>query len=133
MPRVIYPLRRLTLTKLKVKGVMRGCRTGTLKKLNKEADVATAFKKTPVAVKMAKYSTRKKLTDYERFQVMILRKQRSYKATHLNAKPSVVHKKKNVAPEPKKEEEKAPEKGKGKVPQSPKMKKQKTKKGKKGE
>ena len=64
MPRVIYPLKRLTLTKIKVKSVLRGCRTGTLSKLSKDQDTVAKFKKTSVAVKMNKYSTRKKLTDF---------------------------------------------------------------------
>ncbi len=64
MPRLVYPLKRLTLTKLKVKGVLRGCRTGTLKKAVAKQDVVADFKKTSVAVKMAKYATRKNLTDF---------------------------------------------------------------------
>lgn len=64
MPRVVYPLRRLTLTKIKVKGVLRGCRTGTLKKAAAKQDVVANYKKTPTAVKMAKYATRKDLTDF---------------------------------------------------------------------
>lgn len=111
MPRVIYPLKRLTLTKLKVAKVQRGCRTGTLRKLNKANDVVTAFKKTPASVKMEKFTKRSNLTDFERFQVMVLRKQRSFKAGHPKAadKP----KKKSAAPA-----EKAPEKKKD-VPPSP--------------
>ena len=31
-PRVFYPLKRLTLTKLKVANILKGARTGTLKK-----------------------------------------------------------------------------------------------------
>ena len=58
MPRLVYPLKRLTLTKLKVKSVLRGCRTGTLKKLAKDQDTIESFKKTPVALKAAKYKTR---------------------------------------------------------------------------
>jgi large subunit ribosomal protein L14e len=30
-PRVLYPLRRLTLTSLKLKGLLKGARTGTVK------------------------------------------------------------------------------------------------------
>ena len=123
MPRVIYPLKRLTLTKLKVDKVIRGCRTGTLKKLTKDKDITAEFKKTPAAVKMAKYARRKELTDFERFKVMVLRKQRSFKSGHLNMKePPKKEPKKEVPPSPSK-------KGKD-VPPSPskKMKKQKTKK-----
>ena len=31
-PRVLYPLKRLTLTKLRVANILKGARTGTLKK-----------------------------------------------------------------------------------------------------
>lgn len=120
MPRLIYPLKRLTLTKIKVNKVLRGCRTGTLKKLAKAQDTVEGFKKTPVAVKMAKYKTRSSLTDFEKFKVMVLRKHRSWRKNHLNEKPPPVKK----APPPKKEVPPSPSKGgKGKkggdVPASP--------------
>jgi large subunit ribosomal protein L14e len=87
MPRCIYPLSRLSLTKIKVAKVHRGCRTGTLiKKQKKGEDIVAAFKKTPVSVKMEKYKLRKSLSDFDRFKVMVLRKQRSYQRGHLNAK-----------------------------------------------
>ena len=95
---------------------MRGCRTGTLKKLAAKQDTVANFKKTPVALKMAQYKRRSELTDFERFKVMVLRKQRSYKSTHLNAKEPV-----KKAPPPKKV-----------VPPSPKSGGKKKQKGKKG-
>ena len=119
MPRMIYPLKRLTLTKIRVKGVMRGCRNGTLKKFTKDQDVTADFKKTPIAQKMARYTLRKTLSDYQRFQVMILRKQRSYKATHLNAKEPVRHASKKKVEEVK-EAPASPGNKKGNVPASPK-------------
>lgn len=112
MPRCIYPLKRLNLTKLKVAKVGRGCRTGTLKKLNKAADVADKFKATSAAVKMDKFAKRAALNDFERFKVMVLRKQRSYNSGHLNVKP------KAKAPPPQAAKKEVPpspgKKGKGK-------------------
>merc|ERR1712147_118254 len=108
MPRVIYPLKRLSLTKIKLEKAQRGIRTSTLKKLNKDQDVVSAFKKTPAAIKMAKYKQRKSLTDFERFKVMVLRKQRSWTAARLNTLN-----KKPKAPPPKKEVPASPS-GKGK-------------------
>ena len=67
MPRCIYPLRRLSLTKIKVAKVHRGCRTSTLLKKAKTHDVAADFKKTPVSLKMEKYKLRKSLSDFDRF------------------------------------------------------------------
>ena len=46
MPRLVYPVKRLTLTKLRVKDVLRGCRSSTLKKLAAKQDIVTSFKKT---------------------------------------------------------------------------------------
>ena len=129
MPRVIYPLRRLTLTKLLVKGVLRGCRTGTLRKLAAKQSTAENFKKTPVALKMAQFKRRSELTDFERFKVMVLRKQRRYRSTHPKWEPPV--KKVPKKEEPKKEEKAAP--AKKVVPPSPKSGgKKKAGKGKKG-
>merc|ERR1711935_487875 len=102
MPRCIYPLSRLSLTKIKVDKVHRGCRTSTLIKKSKGKDVTAEFKKTPVSIKMEKYKLRKNLSDFDRFKVMVLRKQRSYQRGHLNAKIKKPAPKKKAA-EPKKE------------------------------
>ena len=85
-PRVIYPLKRLNLTRLRVPAVLRGCRTGTLAKAVKAFDLDAKWTKTPAFLKMDRQNKRAALTDYQRFQVMILRKQRSYTASHLNSK-----------------------------------------------
>jgi large subunit ribosomal protein L14e len=141
MPRLVYPLKRLTLSKIKVKSVLRGCRTGTLKKLAKAQDTVEGFKKTPVAIKMDKYKTRSNLTDFEKFKVMVLRKHRSWRKSHLNEKPPPVKKapaKKEVPPSPSKGGK--GKKGGGDVPASPGNKNVppspgggKKKKGKKGQ
>jgi large subunit ribosomal protein L14e len=44
-PRVLYPLKRLTLTRLRMK-ILRGARTGTLKKAAKEFDLTAKWEKT---------------------------------------------------------------------------------------
>jgi large subunit ribosomal protein L14e len=75
-PRVIYPLKRLTLTKHKVP-IQRGARGGTLLKAAKKIDLAGKWAASPIAKKMAQRTTRARLTDLERFQVMINRKKRS--------------------------------------------------------
>jgi len=49
------------------------------------------------ALKIDRFAKRQGLTDFERFKVMVLRKQRSYGSGHLNVKP------KAKAPPPKKE------------------------------
>ena len=55
----------------------RGARTGTLIKASKKAGLSEKWAATPIAKKLAKRSLRAGLTDLQRFQVMINRKQRS--------------------------------------------------------
>merc|ERR1719361_1289071 len=84
-PRTIYPMRRLSLTKLKL-DIPRGARTGTLLKAAKEFDLKAKWEAAAIAQKLAKQQTRQNLTDHERFQVMINRKRRSYEAKKIAAK-----------------------------------------------
>ena len=84
-PRVIYPLKRLNLTRLRIP-VLRGARTGTLAKAAKEFDLEGKWSKTPAAQKFERQNKRAALNDFDRFKVMVLRKQRSYQASHLNSK-----------------------------------------------
>ena len=84
-PRVIYPLKRLNLTKLRIP-VLRGCRTGTLAKAAKTFDLEGKWTKTPAYNKMERANKRAATTDFDRFKIMVLRKQRSYTASHLNSK-----------------------------------------------
>lgn len=86
MPRCIYPLRRLSLTKIKVDKVHRGCRTGNLVKKAKKDDIVAKFKATPVSIKQEKYKLRSSLSDFDRFKAMVLKKQRSYQRGHLDSK-----------------------------------------------
>jgi len=75
-PRMILPLKRLSLTRMKIP-LSRGARTGTLIKSAKKAGLSEKWAETPIAKKLAKRSLRAGLTDLQRFQVMINRKQRS--------------------------------------------------------
>ena len=84
-PRVVYPLARLTCTKLLLP-VLRGARTGTIAKAAKKYDLDTKWKKTTVCQKMDRFAKRASLTDFERFQVMVKRSQRSYLVKRLTSK-----------------------------------------------
>ena len=75
-PRMVMPLKRLSLTKMMVP-IQRGARTGTLLKAVKKMDLAAKWAETPIARKLAQRTTRANLNDLERFQVMINRKKRS--------------------------------------------------------
>merc|ERR1712054_195158 len=84
-PRVIYPLARLTCTKLRLP-LLRGARTGTIAKAAKKYDLDAKWKKTTVCQKMDRFNKRKELNDFERFQVMVARGQRSFLVKRLTAK-----------------------------------------------
>lgn len=84
-PRVIYPLKRLTLTKMRIP-LLRGARTTTLAKAAKVFGLDEKWAANSSNVKMTKFTTRRSLTDLQRFQVMVARKQRSYAMKHPNAK-----------------------------------------------
>jgi large subunit ribosomal protein L14e len=75
-PRMIYPLKRLSLTRMKI-DIQKGARTSTLIRASKKADLAAKWATTPIAKKLAQRSLRANLSDLERFQVMIHRKKRA--------------------------------------------------------
>ena len=81
-PRVMQPLRRLNLTKLRVP-ILRGARTGTLVKAVKKFDLEAKWAAVPANQKMQRFSSRAAMNDMDRFRVMIGRKQRSYDARKL--------------------------------------------------
>ena len=80
-PRVIYPLIRLNLTKLRIP-LLRGARTGTLTKAAAKFGLDAKWAENKQNQKMKRYSTRNGLNDLERFKVMVARKQKSYALTH---------------------------------------------------
>ena len=86
-PRVMYPLKRLTLTRLRLP-ILRGARTGTVVKAAKAFDLTNKWNASPAFKKMDRFSRRANMTDMDRFRVMIARKQRSYAAKHVNSKPA---------------------------------------------
>jgi large subunit ribosomal protein L14e len=101
-PRCIMPLRRLTLTKLRVPTILRGARTSTLAKAAKAYDLDTKWKATPAWNKMNRFTLRTQTTDLDRFKIMVNRKQRSYEVRKLaclkKSKAKVVVPPKKAAP-----------------------------------
>ena len=75
-PRVLYPLKRLTLTNFKVP-MLRGARTKTVLKAFTEHKLTNKWEESAPAKKIARKAKRDSLNDFERFQVMIARKGRS--------------------------------------------------------
>jgi len=84
-PRSLYPLKRLSLTRMTLP-VNRGSRTGTLKKVIAKEGFEAKWAASPVAKKLAAKSTRDNLSDLERFQVMINRKRRAFAVRKVAAK-----------------------------------------------
>ncbi|CDW91709.1 60s ribosomal protein l14-like protein [Stylonychia lemnae] len=87
-PRVLYPLRRLTLTGLRVPGVLKGARTGTVKTAAEKYQLSEKWAATAQSKKFTVRAKRASLNDLDRFKVMINRKNRSFKLRHLAKKIS---------------------------------------------
>ena len=82
-PRVLYPLKRLQLTKLRVPNVLRGCRTGTLTKLAATYKLDEQWAAQSAAKKMSRFASRTQTTDLDRFRIMVARKNRAFKANQV--------------------------------------------------
>ena len=84
-PRTIYPLKRLGLTSIKL-AILKGARTGTVKAAAEKINLKQKWENTPIAKKIALRAKRASLTDFDRFKVMISRKNRSFKLRQLAKK-----------------------------------------------
>lgn len=76
-PRSAVHFNKVLLTSIVIEKLTRGARTGTVKKQWIAADVDNQWAKTSWAKKLAKRERRAQLTDFERFQVSVLKKQRN--------------------------------------------------------
>jgi large subunit ribosomal protein L14e len=76
VPRQAFPYRHLTLTPLTVPNLPRSAGSGIVKKYVEKADIVTKWESTAWAKKRAAAEKRRTLTDFERFQVMVLKKSR---------------------------------------------------------
>ena len=81
-PRMVYPTKRLTLTKLRM-DLPRGARRSLVLKTCKEFDMQKKWQATQQAKKLAQRATRASLSDLQRFEVMLLRKRRSFEVRKL--------------------------------------------------
>ena len=71
--RCVIPVRHLVLTDQKVK-ILRGVKTGILKKAIQKENVKATFDKSSRAVKQARQAKRANLSDFQRFQAMVLKR-----------------------------------------------------------
>jgi len=76
VPRHMMPVKRMSLTDLKVK-IPRGAREKTLKKALADADVMKKWSETSWAKKLAAGKARSEMNDFQRFKLMVARKKRS--------------------------------------------------------
>ena len=81
-PRVLMPLCRLTLTKLKL-DLLKGARTATVLKAAQKYDLTAKWEKTSAFQKMSRFNLRRQTTDLDRFKIMLNRKQRNYEVRKL--------------------------------------------------
>lgn len=71
-------LTKVVLTPIVLPNLPRGARTGTVAKKWAAADIDAKWAATSWAKKLANRQRRADLTDFERFQVLVLKKQRRY-------------------------------------------------------
>ncbi|KAH6890128.1 60S ribosomal protein L14 [Coprinopsis sp. MPI-PUGE-AT-0042] len=76
VPRQSFPLKHVTLTSLKVTGLPRAAGSGVVKKLFEKEQVVEKWDKSAWAQKRASAVSRRSLSDFDRFKVMIAKRQR---------------------------------------------------------
>lgn len=79
-------LQKVVLTPVLLKDLPRGARTATVTKKWTAANIDASWAATSWAKKLAARSTRAHLSDFERFQVMVLKKQRRFAVQKIAAK-----------------------------------------------
>ncbi|KAG5795105.1 hypothetical protein H9Q69_005854 [Fusarium xylarioides] len=86
VPRQAVPLSKVLLSSLIVEGLNRGSRTGVVRKLWEKSEIDSKWEQTNWAKKRDQMERRKGLTDFERFQVLRLKKQRRFEERKALAK-----------------------------------------------
>ncbi|TFK21407.1 hypothetical protein FA15DRAFT_672606 [Coprinopsis marcescibilis] len=76
VPRQSYPFKHLTLTGLKLTGLPRGAGSGIIKKVSEKEALLEKWDKSSWAQKREATKKRRALTDFERFTVLVQKKQR---------------------------------------------------------
>ncbi|KAF5211593.1 putative 60S ribosomal protein [Clavispora lusitaniae] len=79
-------LSKVVLTPFVLAKLPRGARTGTVQRKWAAADIDAKWAASPAAKQLAVKETRANLSDFERFQVMILKKQRRFAVKKIAAK-----------------------------------------------
>jgi large subunit ribosomal protein L14e len=74
------------LSQIVIENLPRGARTGTVKKFWEKAEIDTKWKETNWFKKQQQVGRRKQLTDFDRFKVLRLKKQRRFEERKALAK-----------------------------------------------
>lgn len=85
-PRTVVQLSRTLLTPIVIEKLPRGARTGAVKKAWENAGVDANWKESNWAKKQLQQERRQSLTDFDRFKVMRLKKQRRFEERKALAK-----------------------------------------------
>ena len=86
VPRQAFPLAHLSLTNFVVSALPRASRTGTVAKFWEKAAVDAKWAESAPAKKIALKEKRWALNDFDRFKVMVLKKQRRFEVKKAVAK-----------------------------------------------
>ncbi|PUU76357.1 ribosomal protein L14-domain-containing protein [Tuber borchii] len=86
VPRQSYSLKNVTLTPIVIENLPRGARNGVVNKLWEKSAVDTKWAESSWAKKIASKETRRSLSDFDRFRVLVLRKQRRFEVRKAAAK-----------------------------------------------
>lgn len=86
VPRQALPLSKVLLSSLSVEGLVRGSRTGTVRKQWEKSEIDSKWEQTNWAKKRDQIERRKNLTDFDRFKVLRLKKQRRFEERKALAK-----------------------------------------------
>ncbi|CAM1501827.1 Fc.00g038110.m01.CDS01 [Cosmosporella sp. VM-42] len=86
VPRQAVPLAKCLLSTLVVEDLNRGSRTGALRKLWEKSEIDSKWEETNWAKKRDQIERRKGLSDFDRFKVMRLKKQRRFEERKALAK-----------------------------------------------
>jgi large subunit ribosomal protein L14e len=86
VPRQSLPLSRALLSHLVIEGLNRGARQASLKKQWEKSEIDAKWKESNWAKKREQIERRKALTDFERFKVLRLKKQRRFEERKALAK-----------------------------------------------
>ena len=76
VPRQAFPYRHLSLTPLTVKKLPRASRSGIVKKYIEKQEITSKWEASSWNKKREQVAARRSLSDFERFSVLLLKKQR---------------------------------------------------------